>query len=53
MCRRLLARSAREHPDVEIRLRQAGSAQLAEEVAAGRLDLAFVARAGRHPSACG
>ncbi|MFD0313075.1 LysR substrate-binding domain-containing protein [Streptomyces flavalbus] len=38
---RLLAAFRRRHPDVEIRLRQAGSAALAEEVAAGRLDLAF------------
>ncbi|WP_181764063.1 LysR family transcriptional regulator [Streptomyces albidus (ex Kaewkla and Franco 2022)] len=40
---RLLARFREEHPKVEIRLRQAGSAQLAEAVGAGRLDLAFVA----------
>ncbi len=31
----LLAAFRREHPDVEIRLRQAGSGELAEEVAAG------------------
>lgn len=37
-------RSGRGHPDVEIRLRQAGSGELAEEVAAGRLDLAFAYR---------
>ncbi|NGO06480.1 LysR family transcriptional regulator [Streptomyces sp. HC44] len=37
----LLASFRRRHPDVEIRLRQAGSGALAEEVAAGRLDLAF------------
>ncbi len=37
----LLATFRRRHPDVEIRLRQAGSGALAEEVAAGRLDLAF------------
>ena len=37
----LLATFRRLHPDVEIRLRQWGSAALAEEVAAGRLDLAF------------
>lgn len=43
---RLLARFRRRHPDVEIRLRQAGSSALAEEVAAGRLDLAFAVRAG-------
>ncbi|AVH60509.1 MULTISPECIES: LysR family transcriptional regulator [Streptomyces] len=41
---RLLARFRRRYPDVEIRLRQAGSAALAEEVAAGRLDLAFGVR---------
>ncbi|MEU3253791.1 LysR substrate-binding domain-containing protein [Streptomyces sp. NPDC006997] len=38
---RLLAAFRHRHPDVEIRLRQAGSGALAEEVAAGRLDLAF------------
>ncbi|MEV0224458.1 LysR family transcriptional regulator [Streptomyces sp. NPDC050704] len=37
----LLAAFRRQHPDVEIRLRQAGSGVLAEDVAAGRLDLAF------------
>ncbi|MET9564688.1 MULTISPECIES: LysR family transcriptional regulator [Streptomyces] len=37
----LLAEFRRRHPDVEIRLRQAGSGALAEDVAAGRLDLAF------------
>ncbi|MET8952820.1 LysR family transcriptional regulator [Streptomyces sp. NPDC004533] len=41
---RLLAAFRRRHPDVEIRLRQAGSGALAEEVAAGRLDLAFAVR---------
>ncbi|MER7918273.1 MULTISPECIES: LysR substrate-binding domain-containing protein [unclassified Streptomyces] len=41
---RLLAAFRGEHPDVEIRLRQAGSGALAEEVAAGRLDLAFAYR---------
>ncbi|MFG3164838.1 LysR family transcriptional regulator [Streptomyces sp. NPDC048232] len=40
----LLAGFRRLHPDVEIRLRQAGSGELAEEVAAGRLDLAFAYR---------
>lgn len=40
----LLAAFRRLHPDVEIRLRQAGSGELAEEVAAGRLDLAFAYR---------
>ncbi|MCF3963534.1 LysR family transcriptional regulator [Streptomyces fuscigenes] len=39
----LLARFRSEHPEVEIRLRQAGSAALADDVAEGRLDLAFVA----------
>lgn len=42
---RLLAAFRRRHPDVEIRLRQAGSGALAEEVAAGRLDVAFAYRA--------
>ncbi|MET9907644.1 LysR substrate-binding domain-containing protein [Streptomyces sp. NPDC006476] len=41
---RLLAAFRHRHPDVEIRLRQAGSVELAEEVAAGRLDLAFAYR---------
>ncbi|MFV0137663.1 LysR substrate-binding domain-containing protein [Streptomyces sp. HMX87] len=41
---RLLAAFRQRHPDVEIRLRQAGSGELAEEVAAGRLDLAFAYR---------
>ncbi|WP_037676716.1 LysR family transcriptional regulator [Streptomyces griseus] len=40
----LLAAFRRQHPDVEICLRQAGSGALAEEVAAGRLDLAFGVR---------
>ncbi|MFF7178061.1 LysR substrate-binding domain-containing protein [Streptomyces sp. NPDC008121] len=40
----LLAAFRRRHPDVEIRLRQSGSLDLAEEVAAGRLDLAFAYR---------
>ncbi|WP_030377979.1 MULTISPECIES: LysR family transcriptional regulator [unclassified Streptomyces] len=41
---RLLAGFRRRHPDVEIRLRQAGSGALAEEVAAGGVDLAFAVR---------
>jgi DNA-binding transcriptional LysR family regulator len=45
----LLARFRREHPQVQVRLRQANSAALAEDVAAGRLDLAFVAVDGRAP----
>ncbi|MFD7407136.1 LysR substrate-binding domain-containing protein [Streptomyces sp. NPDC059866] len=40
----LLATFRRRHPDVEIRLRQAGSGALAEEIDAGRLDLAFAVR---------
>lgn len=45
----LLARFRTEHPQVQVRLRQANSAALAEDVAAGRLDLAFVAVDGRAP----
>ncbi|MEV5934475.1 LysR family transcriptional regulator [Streptomyces sp. NPDC093250] len=45
----LLAAFRRLHPDVEIRLRQWGSAALAEEVAAGRLDLAFAYRTEADP----
>ncbi|MFJ4918997.1 LysR family transcriptional regulator [Streptomyces sp. NPDC088725] len=45
----LLARFRAEHPEVEVRLRQAGSAALVEDVAAGRLDLAFVAVCGGVP----
>lgn len=40
----LLATFRRRHPQVEIRLRQSGSAALAADVAAGRLDLAFAYR---------
>jgi DNA-binding transcriptional LysR family regulator len=43
----LLAAFRRDHPDVEICLRQAGSGALAAEVAAGRLDLAFAVRGQR------
>ncbi|GHE56073.1 LysR substrate-binding domain-containing protein [Streptomyces thermocarboxydus] len=46
---KLLAAFRRRHPDVEIRLRQWGSAALAEEVAAGRLDLAFAYRVDADP----
>ncbi len=46
---RLLAAFRQRHPDVEIRLRQAGSGELAEEVAAGRLDLAFAYRTQADP----
>ncbi|MBS2553098.1 LysR family transcriptional regulator [Catenulispora sp. NL8] len=45
----LLAAFRRLHPQVEIRLRQWGSAALAEQVAAGRLDLAFAYRTDGHP----
>jgi DNA-binding transcriptional LysR family regulator len=45
----LLARFRSAHPQVEIRLRQAGSTALAEDVQAGRLDLAFVALSGAVP----
>ncbi|MCH6163980.1 LysR substrate-binding domain-containing protein [Streptomyces marispadix] len=50
---RLLARFRAEHPQVEIRLRQAGSRLLADDVAAGRLDLAFVALCGPPPQGVG
>ncbi|MEU4063459.1 LysR substrate-binding domain-containing protein [Streptomyces wedmorensis] len=40
----LLAAFRRRHPEVEIRLRQEGGLSLAEDVAAGRLDLAFAYR---------
>ncbi|MFL9680480.1 MULTISPECIES: LysR substrate-binding domain-containing protein [Streptomyces] len=40
----LLATFRRRHPEVEIRLRQEGGLVLAEDVAAGRLDLAFAYR---------
>ncbi|GAB2814873.1 LysR family transcriptional regulator [Streptomyces daliensis] len=45
----LLARFRADHPRVEIRLRQAGSAALVEAVAAGHLDLAFVALCEQPP----
>jgi DNA-binding transcriptional LysR family regulator len=45
----LLAAFRRRHPQVEIRLRQGGSAELAEQVAAGRLDMAFAYRAEADP----
>jgi DNA-binding transcriptional LysR family regulator len=47
----LLAAFRERHPEVEIRLRQAGSALLVEEVAAGRLDLAFAVTSGELPVA--
>jgi DNA-binding transcriptional LysR family regulator len=40
----VLSRFHELHPGVEIRMRQSGNAELVEEVRAGRLDLAFVAR---------
>ncbi|MFJ6567752.1 LysR substrate-binding domain-containing protein [Streptomyces sp. NPDC091292] len=43
---KLLAGFRARHPEVEIRLRQAGSGLLVEEVAAGRLDLAFAVAGG-------
>jgi DNA-binding transcriptional LysR family regulator len=45
----LLARFRLRHPEVEIRLRQAGSRALVGDVAAGRLDLAFVSVPGQPP----
>jgi DNA-binding transcriptional LysR family regulator len=45
----VLARFHEAHPKVEIHLNQAGSARLAEEVSAGRLDIAFVSTAGTPP----
>jgi DNA-binding transcriptional LysR family regulator len=45
----LLARFRSLHPGVELQLQQAGSQFLADEVAAGRLDLAFVALCGAPP----
>jgi DNA-binding transcriptional LysR family regulator len=43
----MLARFRTAHPGVEIVLRQAGSVWLLDELAAGRLDVAFVATSGR------
>ncbi|MFE4923926.1 LysR family transcriptional regulator [Streptomyces sp. NPDC056661] len=45
----LLARFRSLHPGVEIQLRQAGSQALADDVATGQLDLAFVALCGKPP----
>jgi DNA-binding transcriptional LysR family regulator len=45
----LLARFHGAHPKVEIHLSHAGSARLAGEVGAGRLDVAFVATPGNAP----
>jgi DNA-binding transcriptional LysR family regulator len=49
----LLARFRTLHPKVEIQLRQAGSQALADDVAAGHLDLAFVALCGTPPHGIG
>lgn len=43
---RLLAAFHREHPQMELRLRQEGTSSLLDGVAAGRLDLAFAATVG-------
>lgn len=45
----LLARFRAEHANVAVRLRQAGSAVLAQDVADGRLDLAFITLPGPPP----
>jgi DNA-binding transcriptional LysR family regulator len=45
----VLGRFQAEHPGVELRLRQAGTGTLLQEVAADALDLALVAPAGRPP----
>ena len=45
----VLGRFHAAHPGVELRLRQAGTGTLLEEVAAGALDLALVAPVGRTP----
>ena len=45
----LLAAFLREHPGLEIRLRQGGSDELVEQVRTGRLDIAFVSRPSREP----
>ncbi|MEU6340922.1 LysR substrate-binding domain-containing protein [Streptomyces sp. NPDC046977] len=45
----LLARFRSRHPGVEIRLRQAGSAALVQDITAGRLDVAFTALCGEAP----
>ncbi|WP_254885966.1 LysR family transcriptional regulator [Streptomyces sp. NA02950] len=45
----LLARFRAQHTNVEVRLRQAGSALLMEDVVDGRLDMAFVTLPGPPP----
>ena len=48
----MLGRFHRKYPGVDIRLVQAGSEQLMDDLRAGRLDLAFPAVAGRPPQGC-
>jgi DNA-binding transcriptional LysR family regulator len=45
----ILGRFHAEHPGVTIRLRQAGSAVMMEDVRTGRLDLAILGQVGRPP----
>ncbi len=45
----LLARFRAQHPNVEVHLRQAGSVVLVDDIAGGRLDLAFVSLPGPAP----
>ncbi|CAM02357.1 LysR family transcriptional regulator [Saccharopolyspora erythraea NRRL 2338] len=45
----VLAGFVTAHPGIEVRLRQGGSGDLAEQVRAGRLDLAFAVRPARCP----
>ncbi|MDX3238955.1 LysR family transcriptional regulator [Streptomyces sp. ME03-5709C] len=45
----LLARFRARHPGVEVRLRQAGSAALVQDITSGRLDVAFTALSGEAP----
>jgi DNA-binding transcriptional LysR family regulator len=45
----LLARFRAQHPGVEVRLRQAGSAALVQDITGGRLDVAFTALSGEAP----
>lgn len=45
---RLLAAFRADHPEVELHVRQAQSARMAEQVRSGELDFAFLALPGRH-----
>jgi DNA-binding transcriptional LysR family regulator len=45
----VLAAFRTDHPDVEVEIRQSGSAEMVREVGDGRLDLAFVALPGDAP----